>query len=44
MNPDPVDGVARVVRLEAERRRDGVPVEDETWNQIERVSAELGGG
>jgi hydroxycarboxylate dehydrogenase B len=29
-------------RLEAERRRDGVPVEDETWNQIERVGAELG--
>ena len=28
-------------RLEAERRRDGVPVEDETWNQIERVAAEL---
>src|SRR6202158_1112569 len=26
-------------RLEAERRRDGVPVEDETWNQIERVAA-----
>ena len=31
-------------RLEAERRRDGVPVEDETWNQIERVAAELGVG
>jgi uncharacterized oxidoreductase len=29
-------------RLEAERRRDGVPVEDETWNQIEQVAAELG--
>jgi uncharacterized oxidoreductase len=29
-------------RLEAERRRDGVPVEEETWNQIERVAAELG--
>src|SRR5215470_7849263 len=28
-------------RLEAERRRDGVPVEDETWNQIERVAAEV---
>jgi len=28
-------------RLEAERRRDGVPVEDETWSQIERVAAEL---
>ena len=29
-------------RLEAERRRDGVPVEEETWNQIEGVAAELG--
>ncbi len=29
-------------RLEAERRRDGVPVEEETWNQIEAVAAELG--
>jgi uncharacterized oxidoreductase len=29
-------------RLEAERRRDGVPIEDETWNQIEAVAAELG--
>jgi uncharacterized oxidoreductase len=28
-------------RLEAERRRDGVPVEDETWNQIGRVAADL---
>jgi uncharacterized oxidoreductase len=28
-------------RLEAERRRDGIPIEDETWNQIERVAAEL---
>jgi len=28
-------------RLEAERRRDGVPVEDETWTQIERVAAEV---
>jgi len=28
-------------RLEAERRRDGVPVEDETWSQIEQVAAEL---
>jgi uncharacterized oxidoreductase len=28
-------------RLEGERRRDGVPVEDETWNQIGRVAAEL---
>jgi hydroxycarboxylate dehydrogenase B len=29
-------------RLESERRRDGVPVEEETWSQIERVAAELG--
>jgi hydroxycarboxylate dehydrogenase B len=28
-------------RLEAERRRDGIPIEDETWNQIERVAAEV---
>jgi len=31
-------------RLQTERRCDGVPVEDETWNQIERVAAELGVG
>jgi uncharacterized oxidoreductase len=29
-------------RLEAERLRSGVPIEDETWNQIEGVAAELG--
>jgi uncharacterized oxidoreductase len=29
-------------RLEAERLRDGIPIEDETWNQIEGVAAELG--
>ena len=29
-------------RLEAERRRDGIPVEDETWSQIRSVAAELG--
>ncbi len=31
-------------RLPAEGRRDGVPVADETWNQIERVAAEPGVG
>jgi uncharacterized oxidoreductase len=29
-------------RLEAERRRDGIPIEEETWSQIETVAAELG--
>ena len=29
-------------RLEAERRRDGIPIEDETWSQIEGVARELG--
>jgi uncharacterized oxidoreductase len=29
-------------RLEAERRRDGIPVEDETWSQIEAVARDLG--
>jgi hydroxycarboxylate dehydrogenase B len=28
-------------RLEAERRRDGIPIEDETWRQIETLAAEL---
>jgi uncharacterized oxidoreductase len=28
-------------RLEAERRRDGIPVEDETWAQIQAVAREL---
>jgi hydroxycarboxylate dehydrogenase B len=28
-------------RLEAERRREGIPVEDETWAQIEAVAREL---
>jgi uncharacterized oxidoreductase len=28
-------------RLEAERRRDGIPIEEETWSQIERVAADL---
>jgi uncharacterized oxidoreductase len=31
-------------RLEAERRRDGIPIEDETWRQIETLAAELGAG
>ena len=30
-------------RLEAERRRDGIPIEDETWRQIETLAAELAG-
>ena len=29
-------------RLEAERRRDGIPVEDETWSQIAAVARDLG--
>jgi uncharacterized oxidoreductase len=29
-------------RLEAARRRDGIPVDDETWAQIQAVSDELG--
>ncbi len=29
-------------RLEAQRRREGIPVEDETWSQIEGVARELG--
>ncbi len=31
-------------RLEAERRRDGIPIEDETWRQIETLAAEIGVG
>lgn len=31
-------------RLEAARRRDGIPIEDETWRQIETLAAELGVG
>jgi uncharacterized oxidoreductase len=30
------------VRLEAERRRDGIPIEEQTWVQIETAAAELG--
>src|SRR5262249_50108367 len=30
--------------LESERRRDGIPVEDETWAQIEAVAKEVGLG
>ena len=29
-------------RLEAERRRDGIPLDETTWNQIQVVAAELG--
>jgi len=29
-------------RLEAERRGQGIPVEDQTWSQIETTAAELG--
>ncbi|HET7876780.1 MAG TPA: Ldh family oxidoreductase, partial [Methylomirabilota bacterium] len=29
-------------RLEAERRRNGIPIEDETWAQIQAVAKELG--
>ena len=29
-------------RLEAERRRDGIPVEDETWSQIQSAAKDLG--
>jgi uncharacterized oxidoreductase len=29
-------------RLEAERRAQGIPVEEQTWNQIEAAAAELG--
>jgi uncharacterized oxidoreductase len=29
-------------RLEIERRRDGIPIEDQTWSQIEVVAGELG--
>jgi LDH2 family malate/lactate/ureidoglycolate dehydrogenase len=28
-------------RSEAARRADGIPVEDETWRQIEEIAAEL---
>ena len=29
-------------RLEAERRAQGIPIEDQTWSQIEAAAAELG--
>ncbi|HZS32221.1 MAG TPA: Ldh family oxidoreductase [Methylomirabilota bacterium] len=45
----PAAGVAEVLvpgepeaRSEAARRRDGIPVEAETWRQIEEIAAELG--
>ena len=31
-------------RLEAERRAQGIPVEEQTWSQIEAAAAELGVG
>jgi LDH2 family malate/lactate/ureidoglycolate dehydrogenase len=31
-------------RSEAKRRAEGVPVEDETWRQIEIIAGELGVG
>jgi len=48
---DPVPGTPEVLvpgepeaRSEAKRRREGIPVEDETWRQIEVIAAELGVG
>lgn len=45
----PAPGVAEVLvpgepeaRAEAQRRAQGIPVEDETWRQIEVIAAELG--
>jgi uncharacterized oxidoreductase len=29
-------------RLEAERRREGIPLDDTTWSQIQVVAAEIG--
>jgi uncharacterized oxidoreductase len=47
----PAQGAAEILvpgepeaRLEAERRRYGIPVEDETWSQIQAVARELGVG
>ena len=31
-------------RLEAERRANGIAIEDQTWSQIETTAAELGVG
>ena len=31
-------------RLEAERRAQGIAIEDQTWSQIETTAAELGVG
>jgi uncharacterized oxidoreductase len=48
---EPAAGVAEVLvpgepeaRAEAERRRAGIAVEDETWRQVEVIAAELGVG
>jgi hydroxycarboxylate dehydrogenase B len=45
---EPAPGVAEVMipgepeaRSERERRASGIPVEDETWRQIEEIAAEL---
>jgi uncharacterized oxidoreductase len=45
---EPAPGVAEVLipgepeaRSERERRASGIPVEDETWRQIEEIAAEL---
>ena len=47
----PAAGVAEVLvpgepeaRSEAQRRAHGIPVEAETWRQIEEIAAELGVG
>jgi uncharacterized oxidoreductase len=48
---EPAPGVGGVMvpgepeaRMERERRARGIPVEDETWRQIEEIAAELGVG
>ena len=50
-SPPAAPGVAEVLvpgepeaRSEAERRAHGIPVEEETWRQIEEIAAELGVG
>jgi uncharacterized oxidoreductase len=48
---EPAPGVTEVLvpgepeaRSEAARRRDGIPVEEETWRQIDEIATELGVG
>ena len=48
---EPAPGVGEIMipgepeaRSEATRRAHGIPVEDETWRQIEEIAAELGVG